>query len=197
VTDEGGYGRFGALSRVELERFFYLDDEDRKLIAGRRRDYNRLGFVIFGGIGTVYDVADVRCKSPGSRGGRDYLSLSITEREVGTRVKRVLMPGTGFESWTLLGDDHMPVKPVERFLSYLASIEKSPNTIKAYAHDLKYLNRHSVDWRTARLEDVAGFVAWLRLPPQARDGRVAVLPTVTPHCSENSVNRKLSAVTSF
>jgi hypothetical protein len=33
VTDEGGYGRFGALSRVELERFFYLDDEDRKLIA--------------------------------------------------------------------------------------------------------------------------------------------------------------------
>ncbi|WP_458687585.1 DUF4158 domain-containing protein [Nocardia tengchongensis] len=31
MTDEGGYGRFGALSRVELERFFYLDDEDRKL----------------------------------------------------------------------------------------------------------------------------------------------------------------------
>src|SRR5437773_9866288 len=38
--------RFGALSRVELERFFYLDDEDRKLIAGRRRDYNRLGFAL-------------------------------------------------------------------------------------------------------------------------------------------------------
>ncbi|TGD89058.1 Tn3 family transposase [Mycobacterium sp. TJFP1] len=46
MTDEGGYGRFGALSRVELERFFYLDDEDRKLIAGRRRDYNRLGFAL-------------------------------------------------------------------------------------------------------------------------------------------------------
>ena len=54
----------------------------------------------------------------------------------------------------MLGDDHMPVEPVERFLSYLASIEKSPNTIKAYAHDLKdwmtYLDRHGVDWRTAR-----------------------------------------------
>ena len=46
VTDEGGYGRFGALSRVELERFFYLDDEDRRLIAARRRDYNRLGFAL-------------------------------------------------------------------------------------------------------------------------------------------------------
>ena len=46
VTDEGGYGRFGALSRVELERFFYLNDEDRRLIAARRRDCNRLGFAL-------------------------------------------------------------------------------------------------------------------------------------------------------
>jgi hypothetical protein len=29
------------------------------------------------------------------------------------------------------------VEPVERFLGYLTSIEKSPNTVKAYAHDLK------------------------------------------------------------
>ena len=57
------------------------------------------------------------------------------------RVLRVLMPGAGFESWTVLGDDLIPVEPVERFLSYLVSIEKSPNTIKAYAHDLK-------DWLT-------------------------------------------------
>ena len=53
------------------------------------------------------------------------------------RVQRVVMPGSGRESWTVLGDDLRPVEPVERFLAYLASIEKSPNTIKAYAHDLK------------------------------------------------------------
>lgn len=46
MIDEGGYGRFGALSRLELERFCYLDDEDRRLIAARRRDYNRLGFAV-------------------------------------------------------------------------------------------------------------------------------------------------------
>jgi hypothetical protein len=48
VRDEGmaGYGRFGALSRAERDRFFYLDDADRKLIAARRRDYNRLGFAL-------------------------------------------------------------------------------------------------------------------------------------------------------
>ena len=32
VIDEGGYGRFGAYSRIELERFLHLDDEDRRLI---------------------------------------------------------------------------------------------------------------------------------------------------------------------
>src|ERR1700745_1728538 len=117
------------------------------------------------------------------------------------RVQRVLMPGAGFESWTVLGEDLMPVEPVERFLAYLASIERSPNTIKAYAPDLKdwmtYLDRHGVDWRKARLEDVAGFVAWLRLPPQGRDGRVAVLPTVAHHFSAASVNRKLGALVLF
>ncbi len=53
------------------------------------------------------------------------------------RVQRVLMPGSEAESWTLLGDEQIPVDPVERFLGYLTSIEKSPNTVKAYAHDLK------------------------------------------------------------
>ncbi len=117
------------------------------------------------------------------------------------RVQLVRMQESGAESWTLLGDDHVPVEPVERFLGYLSSVERSPNTVKAYAHDLKdwftFLAGLGRDWRAATLEDVAGFVAWLRLPPAARDGRVTVLPSVAHHCSEVSVNRKLAALTSF
>ena len=117
------------------------------------------------------------------------------------RVQRVVMPDSGAESWTVLGTDHAPVEPVERFLAYLAAIERSPNTVKAYAHDLKdwltYLAGRGRDWRSATVEDVAGFVAWLRLPPPARDGKVAALPTVDHYCSESSVNRKLAALTSF
>ncbi|MFD5433203.1 tyrosine-type recombinase/integrase [Kitasatospora sp. NPDC127067] len=117
------------------------------------------------------------------------------------RVQRVLMPDSETESWTVLGDDHVPIVPIERYLAYLAAVEKSPNTVKAYAHDLKdwfvFLAGRGLDWRSVALEDVAGFVAWLRLPPRARDGKVAVLPTVEHHCAESSVNRKLAALSSF
>jgi hypothetical protein len=46
VIGVGGYGRFGALSREDLERYCYLDDEDRRLIAVRRRADTRLGFAV-------------------------------------------------------------------------------------------------------------------------------------------------------
>jgi site-specific recombinase XerD len=116
-------------------------------------------------------------------------------------VQRVVMPGSWRESWTVLEGDGVPVGPVERYLSYLTDIERSPNTVKAYAHDLKdwfvFLACRAVDWREVRLEDVGEFVAWRRLPPAARAGRVAVLPTVEHHCTESTVNRKLSAVSAF
>ena len=49
---EAGYGRFvGPPSMAELERFFFLDDADRRLVAKRRGDVNRLGFGVQ--LGTV------------------------------------------------------------------------------------------------------------------------------------------------
>lgn len=116
-------------------------------------------------------------------------------------VQRVVMPASRRESWTVLGDDAVPIEPVERYLAYLTDIERSPNTVKAYAHDLKdwfvFLAGRCLDWWEVRLEDVGEFVAWLRLPPEGRDGRVAVLPSVEHHCGEATVNRKLSAVSAF
>jgi integrase/recombinase XerD len=117
------------------------------------------------------------------------------------QVARVVSPVSSRESWTVLGDDDAPVAPVERYLAYLSEIERSPNTIKAYAHDLKdwfdFLTDRELDWRAVCLEDVGAFVAWLRTPVQARDGRIAVLPSVAPACGESTVNRKLSALGSF
>ena len=132
--------------------------------------------------------------------------ISSTVQYVGdveehVHVQRVLAPGSGVESWTVLGEDGSPIEPVDRFLAYLSDIERSPNTVKAYAHDLKdywsFLAARNLDWREVRLEDVGEFVAWLRLPPAARDGRVRLLPTVQAHVGAATVNRKLSAVAAF
>src|ERR1700737_2703996 len=49
LTDDqaAAFGRFaGPPSRAELERWFFLDDEDRKQIVRHRRDDNRLGFAL-------------------------------------------------------------------------------------------------------------------------------------------------------
>jgi len=49
LSDEqvAAYGRFSdELPAGDVERFFYLDDADRNLIARRRADHHRLGFAI-------------------------------------------------------------------------------------------------------------------------------------------------------
>jgi integrase/recombinase XerD len=111
------------------------------------------------------------------------------------------MPGLGSESWTVLGDDDVPVGPAERFLAYLTSAGRSPNTVKAYAHDLRdffaFLGWRDVDWGRVRLEDIGEFVAWLRLPPPGRAGIVAVLPSAGSQVSAATINRKLAAVSAF
>jgi integrase/recombinase XerD len=116
-------------------------------------------------------------------------------------VQRVAIPASRVESWTVLGDDDVPIDPVERYLAYLTDIERSPNTVRAYAHDLKdywvFLTHRGLDWREARLEDIGEYVAWLRLPPAGRDGAVAVLPSVEAHVGASTINRKLSALVAF
>jgi integrase len=116
-------------------------------------------------------------------------------------VHPVAVPGSGTRSWTVLGDDDVLVVPVDRFLAYLTDVGRSPNTVKAYAHDLKdywkFISFRGLDWREARLEDVGEFVAWLQLPPAGRSGEVAVLPSAAAHVGASTVNRKLAAVSAF
>jgi integrase/recombinase XerD len=129
----------------------------------------------------------------------DWLS-SVSVTGLGLRVQRVEMPFGDPRSWTLTNDGSV-VEPAESFLAHLHAVEHSPNTVKAYAHDLRdwfeFLDQHSLVWSTVRLEDVGRFVAWLRLPAGSRAGNMAALPTAASMCSESTVNRKLSAVSAF
>src|SRR5229473_6886382 len=120
------------------------------------------------------------------------LSMTLLKEET-MLVHPVVIPGSGTRSWTVLGDDDVPVAPVDRFLAYLTDIGRSPNTVRAYAQDRKsyweFIGFRGLDWREARLEDIAEFVVWLQLPPAGRSGEVAVLPSVTAQVSASTVNR--------
>src|SRR5207302_10192036 len=85
---------------------------------------------------------------------------------VAIRVQKARTPGSGRPMWLVLGDDCLPIGPIDEFLTFLDVTGSSPNTIRAYAHHLKlyweYLTNAGVDWRAATLHDVVNFVAWLR-----------------------------------
>jgi len=112
-------------------------------------------------------------------------------------VQRVLMPASGRESWTLLGDDGEVVESAERYLAYLAAVERSPHTVRAYAISLKlwfeFLQHTATSWDEVGVEDVARFVAWLRAPA----ANVIVLADGSGVRGPATVNRYLAGVFGF
>lgn len=112
-------------------------------------------------------------------------------------VQRIVMPISGVESWTVIDDDFAPVAPAEDYLAYLAAIERSPNTVRAYASSLKlwfeFLRVKDESWDAAGVETVASFVSWLRAPAD----NVIVLDAGAARRSETTVNRHLAALFSF
>ncbi len=112
-------------------------------------------------------------------------------------VQRVVMPVSESESWTVLGRDGSPIVPAESFLTYLAALERSPNTQRAYATSLKlwfeFLETVGVGWAEVSVDDVARFVSWLRAPAP----NVIVLDGGTARRSPATVNRHLAAIFGF
>jgi len=80
------------------------------------------------------------------------------------KVQRVAI-STKPDTWTVIGDDYLPVEPIQEFLSYLENIERSPNTIRSYAYNLKlyweYLQTHGLDWTEVDVVKLAEFLACL------------------------------------
>ena len=77
-------------------------------------------------------------------------------------MQRVVMPTTEAESWTVLDGELEPVAPAEQYLAYLSAIERSPTTVRAYAHSLKlwfeFLSLRDLAWNDVGIDAVAQFV---------------------------------------
>ncbi len=113
------------------------------------------------------------------------------------RVQRLVMPDGGGRSWTVTGDDGVPIEAAESYLTYLWGIERSPNTVRAYATSLKFwfefCARRGIGWEAASVEDVARFVADLRSPGE----NVIVLDPGAARRSPATINRHLGALFGF
>lgn len=113
------------------------------------------------------------------------------------RVQRVLMPASERESWTVVDGNGLVVEPIEDYLAYLAAIERSPTTVRAYAFSLKlwfeFLSARDVSWDTAGVEEVSRFVAWLRAPAD----NVVAIDGSASRLAARTVNRHLSGLFGF
>lgn len=102
---------------------------------------------------------------------------------------------SGEESWIVIGDDFLPVDPIQDYLSYLSNVGRSPNTVRTYAYHLRlyweYLDDKRIDWTAINLEKLSEFILWLRSPDPAG---VISLAEQESKRSEASINGILSAV---
>ena len=107
------------------------------------------------------------------------------------------MPSSGVESWTVIGPERAPVAVVDEFLAWLTQIERSPNTVEAYARDLKafwsFLAWRGLSWDAVTVAELGEFAAWARRPAD----NVVVLSEDAARRSARTVNRMLTAVVGF
>lgn len=115
----------------------------------------------------------------------------------GFAARRVRMPSSGVESWTVAEPGGRTVGLVDEFLAWLTGIERSPNTVEAYARDLalfwSFLAGRGVAWDRMSVAELGEFAAWARRPAE----NVVVISELAAKRSARTVNRLLTAVMAF
>lgn len=121
----------------------------------------------------------------------------VNEASAGYVVRRVVLPTSGVESFTVIGPDLRPVEVVDEYLAWLTDCERSPNTVEAYAFDLRafwtFLGDRGLSWEQVGVIELGEFAAWARRPAE----NVVVLADEAARLSPRTVNRMLAAVVGF
>jgi integrase/recombinase XerD len=104
----------------------------------------------------------------------------------------------------LLDDRGDEAAPVNRFLSHLTDSDYSPNTVCAYAYDLRHLvqfcDQQGLGWNDFRPSTALEFLAYLRRVPSRRPAQRLGLTVATERgrlLSAATVQRMLAATSSF
>jgi integrase/recombinase XerD len=91
------------------------------------------------------------------------------------------------------------VVPVVRYLKYLNAIGRARNTLRSYAQSLSlyftYLAQEQLDYQQVTLDDLGGFVLWLKNP--YRSLKVLPVRPVTQARTNTTINGYITAVAGF
>jgi integrase len=116
-------------------------------------------------------------------------------------VQRV---GAGAKAtWTVVGEDHLPVAPVEEFLEFMrVGRDASPHTVRAYATALAglwgYLSHARLAWDELSLPELTGYLRALRAGEEGGLRRLeAATGSSGQRRSEATVATRWAAVSSF
>ena len=115
------------------------------------------------------------------------------------KIQKGKLPSSGQIVWFVLDRDYKPIKPIQSYISYLASLNRSSKTLRTYAHNLKlyweYLDKYSIDWREITLEQLSNFIHWLRRPEY--DPKVISVNSKIAQRRESTINNIMSTVCQF
>jgi len=113
-------------------------------------------------------------------------------------VQKGQLPNSNRPIWLVLDDKYQPIEPILAYLRYLNSLEKSPNTVRTYAYNLKlyweFLGDKHLNWQEVNLEQLADFIHWLRNPQPS--GVISIQPQVSKR-TEKTINHALNTVSMF
>jgi integrase/recombinase XerD len=101
--------------------------------------------------------------------------------------------------YVVLDNEGCLIEPIARYLKHLDQRGYARNTLRSYGTSLQlyfeYLTQKGLDFRHITIDDLAGFVQWLKLP----SGNVKVLPSqpVVQARANRTINHVLTAIAGF
>src|SRR6266851_422933 len=127
---------------------------------------------------------------------KDYLLM--IQGELIMRVQEILTADHQ-KRYVVVDERGNLIVPVVRYLKYLDSIGRARNTLRSYAHGLKlffeYLSQQELDYNDVTLDDLGGFVLWLKNP--YRSLKVLPVESIVQARANSSINHILTALAGF